>query len=315
MLNDVFVRRYANCEIWSAYSELERCLLYQVFVITQQLLSSYNHDGDGKWQLIHDQLAIELGVSKLFDLDYQSYDGINDTFYNESISWEDATESFFTELCATDKNINPDYFIKKRLSFVELAMRLKQQDINKMPIDTTKESAKIEFRQLVDELNERFRQAKANLIYGNDLIYLSKDPTIDEKIGKLFWDLVSDPIWKNVEKEIQKAIDSRDNNPQDRQEEVVFHASKAMESALKIIAKKNGCNKKFSATKYAEHLHSTVCNDYDLDGWELEILKCYFKHVRNPASHPSNLKINDHQANWIIHNAMAWIISLVRRMH
>lgn len=316
LTDDVFFRRYANCKIWSAYSEQERCLLYQAFYIIKTLFSSHNQeDGDKKWRLIHDRLAIEFGVSKLFDINYQSYDGITDEFYDECISFEEATESFFTEYSVPDQNINPDDFIKKRLSFLELAMRLRQHDIDSMPIEATKKSAAIEFQRIIDELNKRFHRAKVGLVYRNSSIYLIKNQKLDEEVGQLFWDLVADPMWKNVAKQIQQAIKLRDNNPQDLQEQVAISASKSIENVLKIIAEKNGyAKKKESGVGYARYLSSADCKNYKLADWEYKILECYFQQVRNPLAHSSDRTINNYQANWIIHNAMAWINSLIYRI-
>jgi len=215
-----------------------------------------------KWKTIHDRLARELGVNELSKR-YYSYMQKNALGHEFPVSgffsWDYVCEQFVNE-----KYINQcdaDRFIKEKISLVELCLRLRGEEVAQANAkfstdlamaatrDATPRSgfrvpgsavdglkawnAKMNsvFEGQVAELNERFRRAKAPLTYHNGFIQLSMDQQIEKSIGKPFWDLVADPLWKNVDIDMKEALDRRDSNYKDP----ALFAAKALESAIKII--------------------------------------------------------------------------------
>lgn len=87
------------------------------------------------------------------------------------------------------------------------------------------------FASHVHELNERFKQAGMQLHYHSGFIQITQDDHIQKQIEQPFWDLVADPLWRNVSIDMADAIDRRDTGGRDPS----FYAAKALESAIKIV--------------------------------------------------------------------------------
>ena len=352
MLTDIFAYRYLDQPIWSHYTEMEQRLLNQAFGIVKDALPYYTSEGKEnkqnkeKWKTLHDRLARELGVNELSKR-YYSYTQKNALGHEFPVSgfssWGYVCEQFVNE-----KYINQcdaDRFIKEKISFVELGLRLRGEEVAqanaKFSInlamaatrDATPRSgfrvpgsavdglkawnAKMNsvFEGQVAELNERFRRAKAPLTYHNGFIQLSMDQQIEKSIGKPFWDLVADPLWKNVDIDMKEALDRRDSNYKDP----ALFAAKALESAIKIISDAKGWTRgtEKGAAHYVDNLISKANGKY-LAAWEGEMLKDYFRKVRNsighgPGSEPMP-ELTLPQTDWAIETAMSWVRTLVRRM-
>jgi hypothetical protein len=171
------------------------------------------------------------------------------------------------------------------------------------------------FDEQIGELNERFRRAKAPLTYHNGFIQLAMDQQIEKHIGKPFWDLVAAPLWKNVDIDMKEALDRRDANDKDP----AMFAAKALESAIKIVSDSKGWTRgtESGAAQYVDNLVSKA-NGSLLAVWEGDMLKDYFKKVRNslghgPGSNPMP-ELTLPQTDWAIETAMSWVRTLVRRM-
>jgi hypothetical protein len=259
-----------------------------------------------------------------------------------SWSWDYVCEQFVK---AAPPEGDPDRFIKERLSFIELALRLRNAEIDqlnarlpqtlaeaalrdKMPargirlpgsaVDGARAwnaSQNAAFSSQVDELNERFRRARAPLTYHNGFIQVSMDAVIERTIAKPFWDLVSDPMWKNVDIDMKEVLDRRDSNDKDP----ALFAAKALESAIKIVSNTKGWTRgiESGAANYVDNLISKA-NGGLLTPWEGEMLRDYFRKVRNtlghgPGSEPMPI-LTIEQTDWAIETAMSWVRTLVRRM-
>lgn len=352
MLTDIFAYRYLDQPIWSHYTETERRLLNQVFGIVKDALPYYTVDGKeheqnrDKWKMLHDLLARELGVNEL-SMRYYSYTQKN------ALGQEWPVSGWHTWVYVCDQFINAKYtgqvdvdrFIKERISFIELALRLRGNEVAlansqfgsvlaqvalrdakarpglRAPgnaIDSAKAmNAKMNsvFEGQVAELNERFRRAKAPLTYHNGFIQFALDQQIEKVISKPFWDLVADPLWKNVDIDMKEALDRRDSNDKDP----AFFAAKALESAIKIVSdsKEWTRGKESGAAQYVDNLTNKANGGY-LAVWEGEILKDYFRKVRNSVGHgPGSEPMPEltlPQTDWAIETAMSWVRTLVRRM-
>lgn len=352
MLTDIFAYRYLKYPIWSTYTEHERRLLTQTIAIAKDLFPYYDTDGKenalnkGKWKSLHDRLSMELGLKELAQR-YYSYTQKNALGQEFPVSgwfgWDYVCEQFVTAIPHPELH-DPDSFIKERLSFIELAMRLREEEVARINAQLPQKLTEADlrdrspspafrvpgsavdgakawnaiinnsFREQVAELNERFRRAGAPLTYHNGLIQVSHDQTIEQNIAKPFWELVADPIWANVDIDMKEALDRRDSNDKDP----ALFAAKALESAIKIVSDIKGWTRgtETGAASYIDNLVSKN-NGSLLTQWEGEILKDYFRKVRNSLGHGPGSEpmptLTLPQTDWAIETAMSWVRSLVRR--
>ncbi len=99
----------------------------QCYRLVEDIFPYYDRNGKTvesakkNWQLIHDQLARELGLSELSPLVY-GYNAINGQYVSGVWSYDHVCKTFMT---APFPGSSADRFIKERLSFVELAFRLR----------------------------------------------------------------------------------------------------------------------------------------------------------------------------------------------
>ena len=352
MLTDIFAYRYLDQPIWSQYTEIEQRLLNQSFGVVKDALPYYTSEGEEnernkeKWKLLHDWLSRELGVEELFKR-YYAYTQKN------ALGQECPVSGWFSWVHVCDQFVNAKYtgqcdadrFIKERISFVELALRLRGEDLAlansqlgaalaqsslrdatprsglRIPGSAT-DGAKawnttmnLVFEGQVAELNERFRRAKVPLTYHNGFIQFSMDQQIERHIAKPFWDLVAHSLWKNVDIDMKEALDRRDSNDKDP----AIFAAKALESAIKIVSDTKGWTRgtENGAAQYIDNLMSKANGGY-LAVWEGEMLKDYFRKVRNSVGHgPGSEPMPEltlPQTDWAIETAMSWVRTLVRRM-
>lgn len=352
MLTDIFAYRYIDRPIWVRCAETEQRLLNQAFGIVKEALPYYTSDGKvneknkEKWKLLHDQLARELGVDMLSQRYYShtQKDALGkDWPVSGWFSWDHVCGQFVNAKY-TDQ-YDADRFMKERISFVELALRLRGEEVAlansqlgvavaqatfrdaaqrsgfRVPgsavdgikaFNTTMNSV---FQGHIAELNERFRRAMVPLTYHNGFIQFSMDQQIERQIAKPFWDLVTDPLWRNVDIDMKEALDRRDSNDKDP----AIFAAKALESTIKIVSdtKRWTRGTENGAAQYVDNLISKANGSY-LTAWEGDMLKEYFRKVRNPMGHgPGSEPMPEltlPQTDWAIETAMSWVRTLVRRM-
>ncbi|WP_201599819.1 AbiJ-NTD4 domain-containing protein [Psychrobacter immobilis] len=353
MLTDIFAYRYLNFPIWKDFSESETRLLNQLYSVVKEAIPYYTSNGEPikesieKWQTLHDDLARELGIDELFKR-YYSYTSKNHLGQSVPVSgffsWNYVCEKFVKSEYSSKVN-DPDTFMKERISFVELAMRIRYEELETVNAslpralsqakvrdansrhrihanNSTAERLKVWNKTLndtyvsqVEEINERFRRAKAPLTLHNGFIQISTDAVIEKNIAKPFWDVVSDPLWRNVDIDIKEALDRRDSNDKDP----ALFAAKALESAIKIVSDQKDLTlgNERGASNYIDNLVRKNNGRY-IDIWEADILKDYFRKVRNtlghgPGSDPMP-ELTIEQTDWAIESAMSWIRTLVRRL-
>jgi hypothetical protein len=345
MLTDIFADRYANRAIWPAFTENEVKLLMQCYRLVEDIFPYYDRNGKTvesakkNWQLIHDQLARELGLSELSPLIY-GYTAINGQYVSGVWSYDRVCKTFMT---APFPGGSADRFIKERLSFVELAFRLRGEQLDKDNADRAAnkagarlqdallsqakgfsgpqgitryyESINAAFRQSVDELNARFRRAGAKLNYHNGFIQIASDELVEAQIEKPFWALVADPLWKNVDTDMKEAVDRREANDRDP----AWYAAKALESTIKIISEKRGWTHggEKGAHNYIDNLRSKKNGGF-INEWEEKALKDFFTSVRNPFGHGAGSadmpQLNSSQTDWAIEACMSWCKLLIERI-
>ena len=353
MLTDIFSERYSERVLWTQVSPLEARLLNQCHRIIAEQIFAVGDDGKlsagtrAKWQTIHDQLCGELGIQSLSPLGYH-YEmrlGTGVQTHWQAHSIETVCKNFLIEPFSGKA---PDKFMRERISFVELAFRLREQDVTRYALTfdagiaeakkrnevlrekfkglnlpgvpaSQIEAEKTElvngFSAAVNELNERFRQAKSPLNYHNGFIQIETDAVVQEQVEKPFWALVSNPLWENVDKDMKHALDIRDSGGP----HPAFHAAKALESTIKIIVrtKQLGDGKETTASKFIDTLSSPKWGAYVTE-WEAKSLRQFFSNVRNELGHGAGtdqmIELTPQQTNWAIEFCMSWIKSLVTRM-
>jgi hypothetical protein len=352
MLTDVFAERYSSRVLWEAYTETESKLLVQCFRIVPEQLIPYWVDGKesvtgkAKWTSLHDRLSMELGLAELGPRYYSYQTTWMGKPYTQSGFWtyDQVCKNF---VCAKFTGaVSPDRFMKERISFIELAFRLREEELIALNLELSKkiEAAKLQdhlgqaggmripgsrvdgirafndslnasFKASVDELNERFKRAGTQLNYHNGFIQVATDPLVEEQIERTFWKVVAEPLWKNVDIDMKEALDRRDANDRDP----AFYAARALESAIKIISDQKGWTHggEKGAHNYIDNLSSKK-NGAFIQDWERDALKSFFTVIRNPFGHGAGSaempQLTLEQTNWAIETCMSWIKSLVQRM-
>jgi hypothetical protein len=312
--------------LWEAYTETESKLLVQCFRIVAEQLIPYWVDGKesarakAKWKSLHDRLSMELGLDKLAPQYYSYQTTWMGKPYTASGFWtyHRVCNDF---VCAKFTGaVSPDRFMKERISFIELAFRLREEELIALTsrvdgIGGFNDSLSASFKTSVDELNERFRLAGTQLNYHNGFIQVAIDPLVEKQIERVFWKVVTGPLWKNVDIDMKEALDRRDANDRDP----AFYAARALESAIKIISDQKGWTHggEKGAHNYIDNLNSRN-NGAFIKDWERDALKSFFTVIRNPFSHgPGSAEMPQltlEQTNWAIEACMSWIKSLVQRM-
>jgi hypothetical protein len=362
MLTDIFADRYEDRSIWEGWSPTESKLLVQCYQLVSQDVLPFHVEGKecdkmrAKWKSIHDRLCRELGRESLSPLAYSYNTVVMGKTTNVSGMWslDQVCKTFVT---ADFLGASPDRFVKERLSFVELAFRLRGEEISatnsELPATIrkavlahlewqdrmksvgrsigghlAKSTQEVEagvraanaglnevFASQVAELNARFRQASVPLNYHNGYIQISKDERIQEQVEKPFWNLVADPIWKNVSIDMAEAVDRRESADRDP----ALYAAKALESAIKIISDQRGWTHggENGAHNYIDNLGSAK-NGHFISNWERESLKAFFTAVRNPLGHGPGgepmPELSPTQTDWAIEACMSWVKALIGRL-
>lgn len=345
MLTDIFARRYQEMVLWQAYTQTESRLLVQAFGLVEEVIPFRRRDGSEaygaseRWTRIHDALSRELG---LHELSARS-DG-----WGHRVSMDVVCKIFVTD--SFPHGANADQLMKERLSFIELAFRAREKEliesgaglprrIQEARIGQAERRAQLkkvgglvradqgdvaarltaeleeersQFRERVDELNERFRQAGSRLNYHNGFIQLGEDPLVHREVEQSFWRLVAEPKWKNIDTDMKEALDLRDSNGRDP----AFYAARALESTVKVISEQKGwtTGKERGAHNFIENLASGRL----ITSWESEALKHFFTKARNPLGHgPGSAEMPElsrQQTQWAIETCMSWTKSLIERL-
>lgn len=172
-----------------------------------------------------------------------------------------------------------------------------------------------DFSESVNELNVRFQQAGVPLRYHNGYIQLANDALVEERIAKPFWNTIADPRWGNIATHLNEALDRRDAGVG----YAAWFACLALESAIKIISDLRGWStgNERGAHNYIDNLVANRNGQRFIETFEMDVLKVFFTHVRNPFGHGPGTGVMPNftaeQNDWAIEFAMSWIRTLVRR--
>ena len=352
MLTDVFFRRYENRPMFASVGQKVSALFVQAYrIVNEQIWKYYGYDKKvdenvkAIWTGIHDRLSMEIGVKEL-----------SPTYYSHQTEWmgKPITNSGFYDMNIVIEHwlnfkfadsLDPDVFVKRRLSFIELAFRTREEQValanavfpkrladaemqDKMPprsmtipgrrsngVRATNESMNRMFEANVDELNERFKQADMPLHYHNGFIQITQDERLQEQVEQPFWLLVKDAKWTNVSIDMAEAVDRRDTGGRDPS----FYAAKALESTIKIIcdSRKWTTGNEKGVSDFLNHLESKT-NGAFIESWERQSMQRFYSDVRNDLGHGSGSKdmpnLSPHQIDQTIEFCMPWVKSLIKRL-
>jgi AbiJ N-terminal domain 4 len=346
MLTDIFAHRYKQNELWKTFTDSERRLLVQAFRIFSEQVCPFTSDGKDTglalWSALQSRLSMELGLASLSPLTYNFMGQWNGKPHHYYGTWTilQVCETWFSQ--EFDGSMSADFFIKERLSLIELGFRMREAEIQvanaslpaAIKAADTRDLARIQlpvfgnysdfvkeqnsttnknYRDAVDELNVRFRQADCKLNYHNGFIQLAQDSTVAEQIETPFWNLVSDPKWKNVDTDMKEAFDRRDTGGRDP----ALYAVRALESTIKIVSGEKGWThgKENGAHNFIDNLASKSAGF--LTDWQAKALKHLFTSVRNPLGHGPGAAampvLTKEQTDLVIETCLSWIKSIIRR--
>jgi len=351
VLTDVFFRRYESRRLFDNVGERETGFFVQAYrIVNEQMWPFYGSDqkvdaqAKKVWISLHDRLSMELGVTELAP-----------RWWTSQTEWMGKPHSNFIEYdinlvvqqWLTTKfvpgTLDSDAFIKRRLSFVELAFRTREEELSRLNDDFPKRLAQAElndkrlkkllgasfasglriqtetinatFQSNVTELNERFKYAAMPLHYHNGYIQIIGDQLVQRNVEQPFWDLVKDAKWKNVSIDMATAIDLRDTGGRDPS----FYAAKALESTAKIISDDKGWTKgtEKGVGGYLSNLTSKANGGF-IGTWENESMQRFFSDVRNDLGHGPGSEdmpqLSASQIDQTIEFCMSWIKSLIKRL-
>ena len=355
MLTDVFFRRYEKRPMFNAVGQKESALFVQAYRIVDEDIWKY-YKWDRKvdervkaiWTGLHDRLTREIGITELSARHY-SYqtERLGKPFTNTGNYDMNLVVQAWMNAKWTD-SMDPDVFVKRRLSLIEMAFREREGQIaelnEKLPaeikqaaledmiagtkhagmripvsradgVKAQNESINSMFASQVHELNERFKQAGMQLHYHNGFIQIAQDEQVQKQIEQPFWDLVKDVQWKNVSIDMAEAIDRRDTAGRDPS----FYAAKALESAIKIVCtiKKWETGNEKGISDYLNHLQAKANGSF-IEGWERQSMQRFYTDVRNDLGHgPGSAQMPNfapQQVDHTIEFCMSWVKSLIKRL-
>jgi len=292
------------------------------------------------WKNLHDRVSVELGLQQLSQtvFSYQTMHQGKQSNWTRSHTWLTVCENWLVQSAAGNEDV--DAFVKERLSLIEVALRDRELAISKEnsvlpqkileakrlpsgglivtgdPEDGLKARNKKlneSFQARVDELNIRFRQAGCQLHYHNGFIQISEDELLLREAEGPFWNLVSDPMWKNVDTDMKEAIDRRDSGGRDP----AWYAARALESTIKIISEQKGWSHggERGAHNYIDNLAKK--DAVFIERWESDALKSIFTELRNPFGHgPGSDEMpsfTPQQIDLAIELSISWTKSLIKR--
>jgi hypothetical protein len=357
MLTDIFARRYEKRPIFTGVDQRELRLLVQAFrIVNEQLLPYYNWEkkvderAKATWTSLHDRSTMELGVKELAQKYYSYETQLMGKPYTNSGFYEMNTicEAYVTG--PYNSEWDPDVFMKSRLSFIELAFRERERQVqainSKLPNELI--VAKIEdasprrsgrlfvpddgqsnvervrqqndlvnaaFSGNVHELNTRFEQAGTPLHYHNEYIQISTDALVQSHVAQPFWLLVKDAKWTNVSTDMAEALDRRDTGGRDP----ALYAAKALESTIKIISDDRNwtTGTEQGVSHFLNHLEAKANGPF-IEPWERQLMQKFFSDVRNDFGHgPGSApmpSLSVQQTDYAIEFCMSWIKSLIGRL-
>jgi AbiJ N-terminal domain 4 len=221
MITDIFARRYERVFQFNQF-HAEQCLrplCMQAAHIFFGDLQTVLRLPESFYGDIHARLARELGLPAL------SFEG--DTQLQMCAKY--LAEPF--DLW-NDAHRGADYFVRTRLSLLELLFRgaeelVRKDDAARHPrgglfarivngsARTPTGEARSAVSRAIEELNLRLQACGIGFTYHNGLLQVAADDISNARIAKPFWEIVADPKWAVVDQEMKEACDRLDRGQSD----------------------------------------------------------------------------------------------------
>jgi hypothetical protein len=249
MITDIFIQRYAEFNL----EEVKNSFFVQLFNlyddhdlgIHRTLLDrvdeyAYSSFADEHIRIIaqaQKKICSELGYQDLDkpqeylqpDWRYNEYRIFKNHVFDESINPVEKLSLFEVLFRDTEQHLlNEIEFLKTHIpKYEERSLEIKQLSESKgvnyhndgeeklkkaKPQLEKKQQALTNLRTII---NERLKQHGIPLSYHNGYFQQSTDPAVEKEIEEPFWELVSDPKYTNVEKDMLEALDRYDSNGRD----------------------------------------------------------------------------------------------------
>ncbi|MBU0726659.1 MAG: hypothetical protein KJ904_00330 [Alphaproteobacteria bacterium] len=299
---DIFYDRNDGAFVFTRHDSHQRAF-HQIGTMIFERAFPLVHNVENTCENCYTTLCREIGVEEIMDRHTGTY------YERHLISYRDACKEFIGNVpnLALAHSCPAPKLLSIRLSLAELILR-------NVDNKARRGNRSDDFDLVLGELNERLKRLDFPFRYHGGVFQPAQDDLSEVELDTPFWSLVAAPVWKNVDDEMKDAFDARANNRDD----AVFNASKALESTIKIISEKKGWSRgnEKGAANYVDNLVSAA-NGRFVETWEGEMLKAFFRDVRNPMGHGSGSgnrpNLNAHQTDWAIDFCIGWIKNLVRR--
>lgn len=312
MISDIFYTRYQNPIIYGGSVPQEIHVLFRqaAHIVFEDICNHHRIPSD-IFTTAHRKLAREIGLVVLAQAN-NDLEVCTLLLLEQYDLWK-------------NRHGDGDYFIKIRLSLIELLFREIEAFAEQTRVTTKKRffsSVDEEASSLLDtvntaisELNSRFRIGGLPFHYHNGFIQFSNDTLVEQQLEEPFWRILKDKKWKNVDIDIKEALHRRDTRGRD----ATLYAFKALESTIKIISDEKGYTSghEKGAANFIDNLNSKA-NGRFIDVWEAKVLKNLFAELRNPHGHGPGTEempqLSPTQETFVIESVMVWVKSLISRM-
>ncbi len=321
-LTDIFARRYRDTLLWERFGENEQRLLVQASrIVSEGLFYEIEH---GVWDHLDKTLSMELGVENLSALSATGPArllSLPQQIHAANFRAASACQNFMR--APYDGSVSPDRFVKERISFVEIAFRMKEDQVaaenanlDQAVLEAALRASRVvagqhasrarrleavnrrykserEIRAANERLNQRFESACHEL----NVRFRQAEANLHYHNG--FIQLASDsvteeqieqPFWSLLRSSEWQTVDREMKEAIDLRDtggpDPALHAAKALESTIKIISdsRKWTRGNERGAVSYLDNLRSRKNGEF-IAQWEHDILRGFFADVRNPSAH------------------------------
>ena len=302
---DIFYKRHGIAKKMFRDTDEERCgKFFRQFVHFVTRIMKIDEDFDfcvekNFWNRnIYDILAYEFGN----DLPLHRHDACyEDQSISHCLIWIQSEYS----ICRNCGNWMA--LASEKMSLVELFFQGLEKEINSIHYSPRNRRLEIleKLKTFIDEVNARLRENGIRIRYYNGRLEPTHDSLMEERIEKVFWDLVADDRWKKASDYMKEAVDRMDSDPNSS----VLNACLALESTIKEVCPNGGG----TIGKCAAKLHKSERISVFLRN-EIET---FAVHGRNAKSHTERSSSGEGIYGWS-HEDVDYIIShtmvLIKRL-
>lgn len=235
-ITDIFYKRHGIAEKMLEKADEEKCdKFFRQFVHFSTKIVPTDGDFDFCveeyfWRNnIYDILAYELGNDLPLHRHYRRY---KDQSISQCIFWIQGEYS----ICENCENWM--ILASEKMSLVELFLQGLEKTINN--INYSPKSRRLEIlkklQKFIDEVNTRLRENGIRIRYYNGRLEPTSDSLVEERVEKVFWDLISEDRWRKASDYMKEAIDRMNSDSNSS----VSNACLSLESVIKEVCQNGG---------------------------------------------------------------------------